>query len=58
MGKPLLLRPNFNAGSLRRIARHSKDAGQARRLPALAAIDDGASRSEAARIGTVTLTGS
>ena len=55
MGNPLPLRADFDASALRRIARHSKDAGQARRLLALAAIYDGASRSEAARIGTVTL---
>ena len=35
--------------------RRSKDAGQSRRLLALAAIYDGASRSEAARLGGVTL---
>jgi transposase len=55
MGKPVPLRPDFDASSLRRLARQSKDAGQARRLLSLAAIYDGASRSEAARIGTVTL---
>jgi hypothetical protein len=53
MGKPVPLRPDFDASSLRRLARQSKDAGQARRLLSLAAIYDGASRSEAARIGTV-----
>ena len=36
-------------------ARESEDADQARRLLALAAIYDGASRTEAARIGGVTL---
>ena len=55
MGKPVPLRPDFDASSLRRLARQSKDAGQARRLLSLAAIYDGALRSEAARIGTVTL---
>jgi transposase len=40
---------------LRAAARRSKDAAQARRLLALAAIYDGASRAEAARIGGVTL---
>jgi transposase len=36
-------------------ARRSKDGPQARRLLSLAAIYDGASRTEAARIGGVTL---
>ena len=52
---PLPLRPDFDAFSLRAAARRSKDAGQARRLLALAAIYDGATRTEAARIGGVTL---
>lgn len=49
------LRTDFDAKSLRSTARRSKDGPQARRLLALAAIYDGASRSEAARIGGVTL---
>ena len=36
-------------------ARRSKNAAQARRLLALAAVYDGATRTEAARIGGVTL---
>ena len=40
---------------LRAIARKSKDGPQARRLLALAAIYEGATRTEAARIGGVTL---
>jgi transposase len=40
---------------LRRVAGRSKDAAQARRLPALAAIYDGGARSAAARLGNVTL---
>jgi len=55
MGQPLPLRPDFDASSLRGAARRSKDAAQARRLLALAAIYDGASRTEAARHGDVTL---
>jgi transposase len=35
------------------LARQSRDAGQTRRLLALAAIYDGGSRSDAARIGGV-----
>jgi transposase len=49
------LRPDFRACALRAVARRSKDAAQARRLLALAAIYDGVSRTEAARIGGVTL---
>ncbi len=55
MGQPLPLRPDYDAPALRAAARRSKDAGQARRLLALAAVYDGASRAEAARVGTVTL---
>jgi transposase len=52
---PIPLRTDFDAAGLRREARLAKDAGQARRLLALAAIYDGATRTEAARIGGVTL---
>jgi transposase len=40
---------------LRKLAKQTKDAAQARRLLALAEIYDGGSRSDAARIGGVTL---
>jgi transposase len=52
---PIPLRGDFDAAAVRAIARRSKDGPQARRLLALAAIYDGASRTEAARIGGVTL---
>jgi transposase len=52
---PIPLRADYDAARLRASARESKDAGQTRRLLALAAIYDGASRSEAAGIGGVTL---
>ena len=52
---PVPLRPDFTATQVRAVARGSKDGAQARRLLALAAIYDGASRTEAARIGGVTL---
>jgi len=52
---PLPLRSDFDAFALRAAARQSKHAGQARRLLALAAIYDGSTRTEAARIGGVTL---
>ena len=52
---PIPLRAEFDAAGLRAAARDSKDAGQTRRLLALAVIRDGATRTEAARIGSVTL---
>jgi transposase len=52
---PAPLRTDFDADGLRAIARRTKDGPQARRLLALAAIYDGASRTEAARIGGVTV---
>jgi transposase len=45
----------FDAPNLRAAARNAKDGGQARRLLALAAVYDGATRTEAAKIGGVTL---
>lgn len=51
----LALRTDFDATSLRRLARRSKDGAMARRLLALAEVYDGRSRSEAAVIGGVTL---
>ncbi len=52
---PISLRTDYDAAWLRLAARESKDAGQTRRLLALAAIYDGASRTEAAAVGGVTL---
>ncbi|MFC7478387.1 hypothetical protein ACFQS7_28925 [Dankookia sp. GCM10030260] len=52
---PIPLRADFDVGKLRAPAQQTKDAAKARRLLALAAIYDGASRTEAARIGVVTL---
>jgi transposase len=52
---PVPLRTDFDANALRAIARKTKDGPQARRLLALAAIYDGATRTEAARIGGVTV---
>lgn len=52
---PIALRDDFDATRVRSAARGAKDAGQSRRLLALAAIYDGATRTEAARIGGVTL---
>jgi transposase len=55
MPRAIALRSDSSATALRRLARLSKDASQARRLLALAAIYDGGTRSEAALIGNVTL---
>jgi transposase len=55
MGAAIGLRKDFSAEALRAIARRAKDGPQARRLLTLAAIYDGATRSEAAKIGGVTL---
>lgn len=54
MGAAISLRADFDAESLRRLARRSKHAAQARRLLALALIYEGGSRSDAARLGNVT----
>jgi len=55
MSVPILLRRDFSASRLRSLAKKSKDGPQARRLLTLAAIYDGATRSEAAKIGGVGL---
>jgi len=52
---PIPLRGDFQASEFGMAARRSKDAAQARRLRALAAVYDGANRSEAAKIGGGTL---
>jgi transposase len=52
---PIPLRADFDAQIARAAAKRSKDGPQARRLLALAAIYDGATRTEAAKIGGVTL---
>ena len=51
---PLPLRSDFDADTLRREARRSRDAAEARRLLALAMIYDGGTRGEPAKIGGVT----
>jgi len=55
MSVPIPLRRDFDAPSLRRLARTSKDANQARRLLALAGIYAGGRRSQAAEMGGVGL---
>ncbi len=51
----LALREDFDGDRCRAAARRSKEGAHARRLLALAAIYDGAKRSEAARLGGVTV---
>src|SRR2546427_2403271 len=51
MSAPTPLRQDFDAPQVRGLARKTKDGPQARRLLALAAIYDGATRTEAAKIG-------
>jgi transposase len=55
MPRAIALRSDFDATDLRRLARRSSYAAQARRLLALAAIYDGGTRSEASRLVHVTL---
>ena len=52
---PIPLRTDFDAEMVRAAAKRSKDGPQARRLLALAAIYEGGSRTEGAKIGGVTL---
>ncbi|MGY2736656.1 transposase [Sphingomonas sp. UYP23] len=52
---PIALRTDFDAVMVRAAAGKSKDGAQARRLLALASIYEGASRTEAARLGGVTV---
>jgi len=55
LGAAIALREDFDATDLRRIAKDSKDAGQSRRLLALASIYDGGRRKDAARVGATDL---
>lgn len=51
MGQAIALRGDYTAGEVRQLAKRAKDAAQARRLLAIAAVLDGASREEAAKVG-------
>jgi transposase len=51
---PIPLRADFDAQTVRAAAKRSTDGAQARRHLALAAIYEGATRTEAAKIGGVT----
>src|SRR3954469_11492132 len=55
MAAAVPLRPDFDAAALRTLAKQSRDPDQTRRLLALATIYEGQPRSEAARIGCVTM---
>jgi hypothetical protein len=48
MGQAIPMRTDYTAGEVRRFAKRAKDADQARRLLAIAAVRDGASRDDAA----------
>src|SRR5471032_3008425 len=52
---PVVLRGDFKASQLRGLAKKTKDGPQARRLMTVAAIYDGATRTEAAKMGGVGL---
>src|ERR1700756_3171045 len=51
MGRAVAVRADYTAGEVRRLAKQAKDGAQARRLLAIAAVIDGVSRAEAAKIG-------
>ncbi len=55
MGRAVSLREDYDGQALRQLSKASKHANQSRRLLALAEIYDGGKRSDAARIGGVTL---
>src|SRR5258708_3101608 len=50
MGHAIPVRTDYTAGEVRRFAQRAKDAAQARRLLAIAAVLDGASRGEEAKV--------
>ena len=51
MGHAIPVRTDYTAVEVRRFAKRAKDVAQARRLLAIAAVLDGASREDAAKIG-------
>jgi len=55
MAAAIPLREDYNASSLRSLAKKTRDADQSRRLLAIAEIYDGGLRGDAARIGGVGL---
>ena len=55
MGRAVAVRTDYTAEAVRRLAKRAKDGAQVRRLLAIAAVLDGASRTEAARLCTCLL---
>jgi class 3 adenylate cyclase len=53
VGRAIAVRTDYTAGEVRRLAKRATEAAQPRRLLAIAAVLDGASRSEVAKIGGV-----
>ena len=51
MGRAIELRTDYTSATLRLLAKRGKDTAQTRRLLAIAAVLDGSSREEAAKIG-------
>src|SRR3982074_3737470 len=51
MGQAIPVRTDYTVGEVRQFAKRAKDVAQARRLLAIAAVLDGASRENAAKIG-------
>ena len=51
MGRAISVGTDYSSGEVRRLAQRAKNAGQARRLLAIAAVLDGSTREEAARVG-------
>src|SRR5476649_1602897 len=51
MGQAIPVRTDYTAVEVRRFAKRAKDVAQARRLLAIAAVLDGTSREDAAKIG-------
>jgi transposase len=51
MAQPIAVRCDYTSARLRGLAKRCRDASQARRLLSLAAVVDGASRAEAAKLG-------
>ena len=51
MGQAVAVRTDYTATEVRLLTKQAKDAAQARRLLAIAAVLDGASREDAAKIG-------
>jgi transposase len=51
MGRAIAVRTDYTSEKLRRLAQRAKNAGQTCRLLAIAAVLDGASREDAAKIG-------